>query len=158
MAETEPPRRGEVWLADLGPTRGHEQAGRRPVLIISDDIFNRGPADLVEVLERRSSLLIEAGHVRIDGRELPVYEFRHLTFQEYLAGLALVDGRFPGHEKGVRLAGRVAPLAGVVREQDTRFGSPESVVTANWREPLRLCLAACPRLGRHHAGRLGTLP
>ncbi len=46
----EPPRRGEVWLGDLDPTRGHEQAGRRPVLIISDDVFNRGPADLVIVL------------------------------------------------------------------------------------------------------------
>jgi len=41
------PGRGEVWLADLDPTRGHEQAGRRPVLVVSDDIFNRGPADLV---------------------------------------------------------------------------------------------------------------
>lgn len=41
------PLRGEVWLAELDPTRGHEQAGRRPVLIISDNIFNRGPADLV---------------------------------------------------------------------------------------------------------------
>jgi mRNA interferase MazF len=40
-------RRGEVWLADLEPTRGHEQAGERPVLIISADPINQGPADLV---------------------------------------------------------------------------------------------------------------
>ncbi len=45
-----PPKRGEIWLADLQPTRGHEQTGRRPVLIISDDVFNSGPADLVIVL------------------------------------------------------------------------------------------------------------
>ncbi len=38
------PGRGEVWLADLNPTRGHEQAGRRPVLVVSEDLFNRGPA------------------------------------------------------------------------------------------------------------------
>ncbi len=44
------PLRGEVWLADLDPTRGHEQAGRRPVLVISDDVFNRGPAELVIVV------------------------------------------------------------------------------------------------------------
>ena len=44
------PSRGEIWLADLSPIRGHEQAGRRPVLIISEDIFNHGPADLVIVL------------------------------------------------------------------------------------------------------------
>lgn len=44
------PRRGEIWLADLNPTRGHEQAGVRPVLIISEDTFNQGPAGLVFVL------------------------------------------------------------------------------------------------------------
>ncbi len=33
--------RGELRWAELNPTRGHEQAGRRPVLILSHDIFNR---------------------------------------------------------------------------------------------------------------------
>lgn len=32
--------RGEIWWADLDPVRGHEQSGVRPVLIVSDDIFN----------------------------------------------------------------------------------------------------------------------
>lgn len=32
--------RGEVRWADLNPTRGHEQAGHRPVLILSHDVFN----------------------------------------------------------------------------------------------------------------------
>src|SRR5262245_4464457 len=32
--------RGEVRWADLDPTRGHEQAGLRPVLILSADVFN----------------------------------------------------------------------------------------------------------------------
>ena len=32
--------RGEVYWADLNPVKGHEQAGRRPVLIISQDVFN----------------------------------------------------------------------------------------------------------------------
>lgn len=44
------PARGEIWAANLNPTRGHEQAGERPVLIISTNIFNHGPADLVFVL------------------------------------------------------------------------------------------------------------
>lgn len=44
------PNRGEVWLADLNPTRDHEQAGKRPVLVVSTDVFNHGPADLVFVL------------------------------------------------------------------------------------------------------------
>ena len=32
--------RGEIRWADLNPARGHEQAGLRPVLIISHDVFN----------------------------------------------------------------------------------------------------------------------
>jgi len=32
--------RGEIRWADLNPVRGHEQAGSRPVLILSHDIFN----------------------------------------------------------------------------------------------------------------------
>ncbi|MFW6274955.1 MAG: type II toxin-antitoxin system PemK/MazF family toxin [Spirochaetota bacterium] len=32
--------RGEVYWADLNPGRGSEQAGMRPVLVISQDIFN----------------------------------------------------------------------------------------------------------------------
>ena len=32
--------RGEIRWADLSPTRGAEQAGRRPVLVLSHDIFN----------------------------------------------------------------------------------------------------------------------
>jgi mRNA interferase MazF len=40
-------RRGEVWLADLNPTRGREQTGQRPVLVVSADPFNRSPAGLV---------------------------------------------------------------------------------------------------------------
>ena len=40
------PSRGEVWELNLDPTIGHEQAGSRPALILSVDIFNEGPADL----------------------------------------------------------------------------------------------------------------
>ena len=34
-------RRGEIWLADLNPTRGSEQAGTRPVLIFQNNSINR---------------------------------------------------------------------------------------------------------------------
>jgi mRNA interferase MazF len=33
--------RGEIWLADLNPTQGSEQAGTRPVLIFQNDSINR---------------------------------------------------------------------------------------------------------------------
>jgi mRNA interferase MazF len=41
------PSRGEIWLADMGTGRGHEQTGQRPVLVVSDDAFNAGLAGLV---------------------------------------------------------------------------------------------------------------
>jgi mRNA-degrading endonuclease toxin of MazEF toxin-antitoxin module len=34
-------KRGEIWLVSLDPTSGHEQKGRRPVLIVSPESFNR---------------------------------------------------------------------------------------------------------------------
>jgi mRNA interferase ChpB len=33
-------KRGEIWLVGLDPTEGHEQKGRRPVLIVSPEDFN----------------------------------------------------------------------------------------------------------------------
>ena len=44
------PCRGDIWLVNLNPTQGHEQAGRRPALILSVDLFNHGPAELVVVI------------------------------------------------------------------------------------------------------------
>jgi mRNA interferase MazF len=32
--------RGEIYWADLDPTKWHEQAGQRPVLVLSQDVFN----------------------------------------------------------------------------------------------------------------------
>jgi len=41
------PSRGDVWDLNFDPTIGREQAGARPALIISVDLFNEGPAELV---------------------------------------------------------------------------------------------------------------
>ena len=41
--------RGEIRWADLNPTRGHEQAGLRPVLILSHDIFNERSGTVIAV-------------------------------------------------------------------------------------------------------------
>jgi mRNA interferase ChpB len=35
--------RGEIWLVSLDPSSGHEQRGKRPVLIVSPGAFNRAP-------------------------------------------------------------------------------------------------------------------
>jgi mRNA interferase MazF len=34
-------KRGEIYLADLDPTRGSEQAGRRPVLVFQNNLVSR---------------------------------------------------------------------------------------------------------------------
>jgi mRNA interferase MazF len=41
--------RGEVRWADFGATRGHEQSGRRPVLILSADVFNERSGTVIAV-------------------------------------------------------------------------------------------------------------
>ena len=41
--------RGEIRWADLSPARGHEQAGLRPVLILSHDIFNKRSGTVIAV-------------------------------------------------------------------------------------------------------------
>jgi mRNA interferase ChpB len=34
-------KRGDIYMVDLEPTKGHEQRGHRPVLVISSETFNR---------------------------------------------------------------------------------------------------------------------
>lgn len=41
--------RGEIRWADLDPTRGHEQSGQRPVLILSADVFNERSGTVIAV-------------------------------------------------------------------------------------------------------------
>jgi len=43
------PLRGEIWDLNFDPVTGHEQAGTRTALVLSEDIFNEGPADLIVV-------------------------------------------------------------------------------------------------------------
>jgi mRNA-degrading endonuclease toxin of MazEF toxin-antitoxin module len=52
------PKRGEVWLVDLNPTRGQEIQKTRPVVVLSTNVFSysgdlRGNTDL----DRRMGLL-----------------------------------------------------------------------------------------------------
>ena len=68
------PSRGEVWEVDLSPTRGHEQAGRRPALVVSTDRFNHGPAGLVVVLPMTARGKGIPLHVAVDPPEGGVQE------------------------------------------------------------------------------------
>jgi mRNA interferase MazF len=54
---------GEVWDCRLGPTAGHERAGRRPCLVVSVDALGKGPSELAIVVpitrRRRTALEVE---------------------------------------------------------------------------------------------------
>lgn len=63
------PYRGEVWLVDLEPHRGHEQGMKRWAVVVSDDVFNHGPAELVTVIPITSTIRPIRLHVRVDPPE-----------------------------------------------------------------------------------------
>ena len=63
------PSRGDVWLVNLNPTAGREQAGMRPALIVSVDIFNHGAAELVVVIPITSKAKGVPLHVEINPPE-----------------------------------------------------------------------------------------
>ena len=51
------PQRGEVWIINWNPGRGSEQAGKRPALIIQNDIGNaRASTTIVAAVSSRVKL------------------------------------------------------------------------------------------------------
>jgi mRNA interferase MazF len=62
-------KRGEVWLANLNPTQGSEQAGIRPVIIFQNDLVSQFSTTTIVIPlttnQRRASLpiclLVEQG-------------------------------------------------------------------------------------------------
>lgn len=68
------PSRGELWMTDLQPTRGHEQGGIRPALVLSANSFNQGPAGLVIVLPVTKVRKRIPTHVPVPGGEAGLSE------------------------------------------------------------------------------------
>ena len=63
------PKRGEVWWVVLDPTRGREQAGRRPALVLSADVLNASAAGIVSVLPITSRDRGIRSHVAVEPPE-----------------------------------------------------------------------------------------
>lgn len=63
------PKRGEVWWVVLDPTRGREQAGRRPALVLSADLLNASAAGIVSALPITSRDRGIRSHVAIEPPE-----------------------------------------------------------------------------------------
>jgi mRNA interferase MazF len=58
--------RGEIWLVDFGDPVGHEQAGKRPAVVISADPLNDSPAGVVVVIPITTMYRGLPKHVEID--------------------------------------------------------------------------------------------
>lgn len=62
------PKRGEIWLVNWNPARGSEQAGKRPALIIQNDIGN-DKASTTIVAAISSSVKLYPINVKVEPRE-----------------------------------------------------------------------------------------
>ena len=104
------PARGQVWLIDLDPTRGHEQAGTRPALVISVDPFNQtalGLAIVVPITSRAKEFPL---HVRLDP---PEGGLQHTSYAK------CEDVRSVSRERLSKPLGRVTPA--VLRQVEDRL-------------------------------------
>jgi len=62
-------KRGEIWFANLDPVIGNEQAGKRPVLIVSVDAFNLGGSRMVVALPFTSRNKKQPLHIPVKAQE-----------------------------------------------------------------------------------------
>lgn len=96
------------------------------------------PHSFLKRVELRSSLLLEAGYQLEGERTVPFYQFRHLTFQEYLAALAAADGHYLLYSQTDSV---LTPLLANVTSAEWREVVPMAAVLAGKQaEPLMLAL------------------
>lgn len=92
------------------------------------------PHDFLKRVELRSSLLLEAGHQMEGGRTVPFYQFRHLTFQEYLAAVAVTEGHYQQFHRDDTV---LTPLAKYLLADEWKEVIPMAAVLARKRaEPM----------------------
>lgn len=93
--------RGEIWLIDLNPVRGHEQAGKRPCLVISVNLFNQGASGLAVVLPITSKDKKIPFHVEINPPEaglkfksfIKCEDIRSVSIERFTTKLGTVTDR-----------------------------------------------------------------
>jgi predicted NACHT family NTPase len=96
------------------------------------------PSDFLRRVELRSSLLVEGGSVSEGGRTVPFYQFRHLTFQEFLTAVAVVDGHYVEYSTTHSL---LTPLQPFLTNPEWKEVIPMAAVLAGKRaEPLLAAL------------------
>lgn len=85
------------------------------------------PHNFLKRVELRSSLLVEAGHTTEGGRTVPFYQFRHLTFQEYLAAVAATHGHYLSYTRNDTV---LTPLEGCLLSDEWKEVVPMAAVLA----------------------------
>ena len=80
--------RGDVRWADLNPVRGREQAGQRPVLVLSHDVFNERSGTVIAVAVTRREpaanfpLTLRLGSVKLPKRSwVKISQIRTLSVE-----------------------------------------------------------------------------
>lgn len=98
------------------------------------------PYEFLKRVELRSSLLLEAGHQLEAGRTVPFYQFRHLTFQEYLAAVAAAEGHYLEYGASDNV---LTPLSSCLTSEEWKEVIPMAAVLARKQaEPLMAELVA----------------
>lgn len=93
-------QQGEIWYADLDPTKGSEQSGRRPVIIISGSALNETLPILIvvpvssKIKSYPTCVLIKSGRVsglKKDSEAIP-FQVRAITKKRLTKRLGRVTG------------------------------------------------------------------
>ena len=98
MAELNP-QQGEIYLADLNPIKGSEQAGKRPVLIISGNTLNANmPITIVCPLSTKLKHYSTCAVLKADSKnglkkdsEIITFQIRTISKKRLLKRLGIVD-------------------------------------------------------------------
>lgn len=123
---------------------GKQTATEKELLILLEEAREKHPSikryakdsphEFLKRVELRSSLLLEAGHQMEGRRTVPFYQFRHLTFQEYLTAVAVTEGHYQQYRQDDTV---LTPLAGYLLAEEWKEVIPMVAVLARKRaEPL----------------------
>ena len=129
---------------------GRQTATEKEILVLLEEARDKVPQirryaqdtphAFLKRVELRSSLLVEAGRQRDGAGTVPFYQFRHLTFQEYLAAVAAVEGHYVDYDKGDTV---LTPLALHLLAEEWKEVVPMAAVLAKKQaEPLMAALVA----------------
>ena len=92
--------RGDIVWADLDPVRGHEQAGRRPVVVLSHDFLNERSGTVIAMaVTSQQPKACYPFSIELEGVDLPkrswvrITQIRVLSVRRLGARLGSVSGR-----------------------------------------------------------------